>query len=226
MPREGNNQSPPPMMTGSKAFPVIIAAGVLDAIRIFFVMFWFFGPALAAVACTSVINDAFNTGVAATAGKMAAAGCTAVSGVAGFFGVGIIETFGVIMSEAMGLLGFLALVFWILMTNARLFKVNRSGMLWLSGGLGLSVIPFIGAFPFFSVVTWKLYKRQIKVEMAARKRWETERAAVQLQEREQQAAELMQVRATRQQAANDEFYAQQAENDDRYEIPEEGREAA
>ena len=182
------------MMWG-KAMPVIVIAVVFDLMRIFFQQFWFFGPAVAAVGCTAGVNSIVETTIAETAGKAVAIGCGAVAGAAGFYGVGVFETFGVIMAMAVGLAGFLTLGIWIAASDSRLFKVNKSGWLWLTGGLGVAEIPFIGTFPAFSVVLWILYRRQIKIEKAGLKRWQQEQAQLASQDRENQIAELMQMSA-------------------------------
>ena len=182
-------------MTMAKALPVIVVAGIFDLVRMFFEMFWFFGPALAAFACTSFGNGVINTDVTTMAGKAVATVCTAGATVAGLFGFELTASLGTVMADAMALVGFLVLGLWVVMTNARIFKVNRSGALWFTGSLGVGVIPFIGTFPVFSVVLFMLYRRQIKVETAALRRWEMEQAEMQQLEREQQVAQLMQVRA-------------------------------
>lgn len=211
MPQKRNNPEPPPTMTWGKAVPVITVAGLLDLLRMFFEMFWFFGPALAALACTGIVNNAVNTSVTTLAGKAVATGCTAAAGVAGFFGVEITETFGIIMADAVALLGFLILLLWVLMTNARLFKAD-GGMFWFVASFGLSEIPFIGTFPAFSVVLYMLYRRQIKADATALKRWKEEQAERQRLEREEQRAQILQLRNA--QAAED---MQNAMNEDQYE---------
>jgi len=189
------SSSPPRVMMWGKAMPVIVIAVVFDLMRIFFQQFWFFGPAVAAVGCTAGVNSIVETTIAETAGKAVAIGCGAVAGAAGFYGVGVFETFGVIMAMAVGLAGFLTLGIWIAASDSRLFKVNKSGWLWLTGGLGVAEIPFIGTFPAFSVVLWILYRRQIKIEKAGLKRWQQEQAQLASQDRENQIAELMQMSA-------------------------------
>ena len=139
MPQRRNNAGPPPVMTWPKASLVLVIAGIFDALRIFFEMFWFFGPALAAVATN------------------AAAG-------GGTFGKAAAVMFGVIMAMAVGFAGFLVIGLLIIMTNQRLFKVSATGSLWFVGGFGLSEIPFLGTIPAFSIVPWKLYKTQIRIE--------------------------------------------------------------
>lgn len=213
MPQKKNSSSrPPKTMTWSRAIPIIAVACILDLTRMFFEMFWFFGPAIAALLCTNVVNSAFGMVVAGVGGKIVAAGCGGAAAVAGFFGIELTETFGTVMSDAVGLAAFLILGFWLITRNARIFTVNKGGWLWLTGGLGISIIPFIGTFPAFSVILWRLYKRQIKIEAAVLKKWEKEQIERQRQEREQQAMQLMQLRET--QLA--EIETQEAENDTQY----------
>jgi len=168
-------------MTWPQALPVLIIAGIFDLLRMFFEQFWFFGPALAAVA----------TNVAADGGTFGKAAGVTVGFLAGTAGAPVIEMLGVVMAMAVGLMGFLALGIWILKTNARIFKVNASGSLWFVGGFGLSEIPFLGTIPAFSLVLWKLYRTQIRVEKAAfKKHMEEERALMQARSAQMTQAEI------------------------------------
>ncbi|MFA5996303.1 MAG: hypothetical protein WC790_01085 [Candidatus Paceibacterota bacterium] len=212
MPQNRNNTKPPEAMTWSKAAPMIVVAGVFDLVRIFFEMFWFFGPALVAVYCSMSVGD----WVGSLWGLTEAA-CTTAAGIAGFYGAAITIPFGTTMAMATGLFGYLTLGLWILMKNPRIFIANASGSLWLAGSFGVSVVPLIGAIPAFSLVLWRLYRTQIHVEKAALKKWEKEHASEKLQERQKQTAEFMRMQ---QEAA----HAAEYEQDD--EIPEEVRSAA
>jgi|GEM_PF-999661 hypothetical protein len=213
------NSAPPPVMTWSKAAPTLVIAGVFDALRAFFEFFFFFGPALAAVACTAAINSKLGISVAGIAGKVTATLCAGAAGILGFLGVGPIETFGLLMADAMGLIGFLALMLWVLMSNSRILKTAATAPFQFVGAFIAGEIPFLGALPFFTVVLWKLYRAQIKSEKAAFKKWEQANAAAQLQERNQQAAQVMQIR-TMQQEQQEEFVEQEAANDAEYEEEE------
>lgn len=201
-----NSSTPPPVMTWAKAMPVLVVAGVFDALRAFFEMFWFFGPALAAAACTAAGSTYVGTAVAGVA-------CTAAAAVAGFFGAGAIEVFGIIMSMALGFLGFLILGLWIILSNARIFKANATGMIWLMGGLGVSLVPFIGAIPSFTLTLIKLYRVQIRVEKLAFKEFQASQAAAQLQERRRQEA-LLQQKAAQAEIKKQEEEMQQAEEEE------------
>lgn len=199
MPQNRNSAKPPEAMTWGKAMPMIVVAGVFDLVRIFFEMFWFFGPALVAAYCSMQASD----WVGHLWGLTEAA-CTAAAGAAGFYGAAVTIPFGTTMAMATGLFGYLTIGLWILMRNPRIFIANASGSLWLAGSFGVSVVPLVGAIPAFSFVLWRLYRTQIHVEKAALKKWEKEHAAAKRQERErQQAAALMRMQ---QAAANDEQY--------------------
>lgn len=201
-----NSNTPPPVMTWAKALPVLIVAGVFDTLRAFFELFWFFGPALAAVACTAAGSTYVGTVVAGVA-------CTTAAAVAGFFGAGAIEVFGIVMSMALGFLGFLVLGLWVTLSNARIFKANTTGMIWLMGSLGVSLVPFIGAIPSFTLSLIKLYRVQIRVEKLAFKQFQASQAAAQLQERRRQEA-LLQERAAQTERERQEEEMRQAEEEE------------
>jgi hypothetical protein len=189
-------------MTWGKAAPILALAAVVDASRIFFTMFWLFGPALAVAYCANQTSGFLGTYI----GKAA---CAAGAAAVGYFGAPALITFGTVMAMAVGLMGFLLLGFLLLAMNSRMFTVNASSWLWLTGGLGVSVVPFIGSLPAFSAVLYSLYRRQIKIERANRKKWERANAQRLRQERTQAALREQQRLAY--QAANDEPYAPEAE---------------
>jgi len=232
--RNKNNTKPPEAMTWGKASPVLILGGVFYFLELLFEGFWFFGPALAGIACTLVANNAIGTTVAHAGGKVVAAGCGTAAGVVGFFGFGAIEAFGIIMAMAVGFLGWMTIGLVILMTNKRIFKENAGNMLWFISGFAISEIPIIGAAPGLFGALLKMYSAQIKTEKAALRAYEKAHANEALQERNQQVAELTRARnlqvAQMQQieevsvAANDEQYEEQEEQDE--EIPDEVRDAA
>ncbi|MCR4276132.1 MAG: hypothetical protein NUV90_01980 [Candidatus Parcubacteria bacterium] len=212
----------PPMMTRSKSAPVIIGAAVFDLMRIFFVFFWFFGPALAGIYCTvkgGDIASAWTLGLLGT--KTAAAVCSAAA-IAGGSAISAATTsIGAIMADAVGLVGFLALGLWIVMTNARILKAVATGPIQFAGAFAVAEIPFLGALPVFSVILWRLYGAQIQTEKKAHKKWEKETAAARLQARRQQEALMMQYQAGRVAQAQE-----IAANDEDEEIPEQVRRAA
>lgn len=198
MPQKRNNSEPPPVMTWSKASPVLAFAVVFDALRMMFEMFWFFGPALAALACTLGVNSALGTSVAAIAGKITAAGCSLAAGAAGFVGAPAIEAFGVVMAMAVGFAGWLVVGAIIMWTNKRIIAENAGHALWFVGSLLISEIPIVGTFPALTGVAWKMYATQIKKDKEVLQKYEKENAVAQQQERDRQAeqtAQLMQAQA-------------------------------
>jgi len=157
-------------------------------------MFWFFGPALAAVGCTYATNSYFETTVATLGGKAVATVCTAGSAVVGFFFAGPIETFGVIMAMAIGLLGWLTIWFILVISNGRIFKANASSALMMLLGLGLSELPILNVFPALTSTTAKMYHTQIKKEKVALKNWKKDQELLAQQQRDQQIAQMMMAR--------------------------------
>jgi len=222
MPQNRNSAKPPEVMTRGEAALVIVAAVVVDLLRGFFQLFWFFGPALAALYCENTVS-----GWVGSLWGLTEVACDAGAVVAGSAASAVTAPFGVVMAIAVGLFGFLAIGLWIAVTNKRLLKTVEGAPLQFAGAFAVGEIPFLGAFPVFTVILWKLYATQIKVEKAALKKWEKEHAAARQQERERQAqaAALMRMQ---QEAANDEAYGQiDAANDESYdETPEETRRAA
>lgn len=226
MPPSRSSEKPPEAMTLLRAMPVIAFAGVFDLLKMLFEAFWFFGPALAAVYCSAKVNGILTTWTAGLLGmKTAALACSAavtgaVAGAAvvtGGLSAEAIEVFGIIMAMAVGFLGNIAVLFWLLAKNPRIFKANERAALWFGGSFLVSELPFIGAFPALSVTLWRMYKKQIQADAAAHAAWKrksAQDAAARVQERQQQAAGLMQANAIRadqmqQQAANDAQYAAQ-----------------
>jgi len=188
MPPKRNNSPPPPVMTWRGAAPALVVSVLTDALKLFFNMFWFFGPALAAIYCTAKVGSVVGT----TAGGLL---CGAGAGVVGFFGAGPIAAFGVIMADATAVAGFLALLLVILISNTRIFKTVATGWMYLGAGFTVGAMPLVGALPTFTFTTWRLYRLQMKIEQAAHKKWERENAAAQQQERKRQTARLMQAAA-------------------------------
>lgn len=198
-------------MTWAKASPVLVVCVIFDALRIFFEQFWFFGPALAAVACTGVVSS-----VVGELGGLTAAACTAGAGVLGYFGAAPIEAFGVIMAMAVGLMGWLAIGLMLIVSNARIFEENAGHALWFAGSLLISEVPIVGTIPALTIIVWRMYRTQIKKETAALQKYEGEQAAAlaeEQRERQRQAAELMQAHAAQLAAAEQ----QEAMNDVAYE---------
>ncbi len=211
----------PKVMTWGKASFVLVAAVIFDLVRGFFQLFWFFGPAMAGLYCTLKVGDVW------VVGKLLVAGCVALAGGAGVAFSEVTGPFGVLMADSIGLIAFLTLGLWIVITNERILKSIANAPLQFAGAFAIGEIPLIGAFPVFSVILWRLYSTQIRVEKAAHAKWEEEQATLHRQEQEQQNARLMQARvaqvaAANQQAANEAVYTEAA-ND---EIPEQAQRAA
>ncbi len=187
-------------MTWKKASPFLVVAGIFDALRYMFLMFWFFGPALAALYCTIKVSDIIGTTIATT---MCSVGAVA----AGVVAVVMITAFGTIMAIATAFTGFLTIFLLLAIFNTRVFK-EPTTLLWALFGLTISI----------TATVWRLHSAQIKVEKAAFEKWEKETAAARAKERNQQMAYITQIRGMQQApAANDALYEQaKAANDDEY----------
>ena len=209
------NSAPPKVMMWGRATPVLAVSAIFDALRLMFEMFWFFGPALAALYCTITTSgtlEAWTFGLLGT--KTAALVCTAGAGLVGAVAIEMIAPFGVIMAMAVGFAGWLTVGIILLVTNGRIFKENA---LWFAGSLLVSEIPIVGSVPVITLVVWKMYRTQIRVEK--------EQAASQLQQQNRRMARLLQDRAETE-AADDEWYEQAHAEGGEYGIPEKAREAA
>ncbi|HUY05447.1 MAG TPA: hypothetical protein VMV62_01880 [Candidatus Paceibacterota bacterium] len=214
MPPSRNNDTPPQVMTWPKAMPVLAIAGIFDLLRMFFDMFWFFGPFLAAVAA----NEAVGGGVT---GAVVGGG---VGLFAGTLGAPAIEAFGVVMAMAIGLAGWMAIGLTLALQNRRIFAANSDNTIWFIAGLMVSEIPLVGALPALFGSMYRMYRAQIKKDQAALAAYEAARAAKQLRQGRQQEAALMQrqeqvqLAQAQQEAANDASYAEQeaAANDEAY----------
>lgn len=182
-------------MTWVKALPVLIIALIFDALRCFFEMFWFFGPALAGAICTITVKGVLSTWTAGLFGaKTAALACGSGATIVGYFGAPVIGVFGVVMAIAVGLAGWLTIGFILMMTNARIFKENEGHALWFAFSLLISEVPIIGAVPGLTGITIKMYSTQIKKDKVLIKKWEKEQAELRRQERDQKIANLVQQR--------------------------------
>lgn len=197
-------------MTWGKAAPVVIVAVVFDSLKFFFEQLWIFGPLLAGTAAGAVVGSWLGSWAGTAAG-------VAVTAVAGFFGAGAFELFGIVFGMAIGFLGWLSVAFLMFLTNARIFLRYPTSWLWLALGLGISEIPFIGSLPALTATVIKLYRKQIAHDHAALKKYEEERAEIERREREEAVAALLAAHA---EAANDAAYELSEE------IPEEERAAA
>lgn len=218
MPSKSRNSAPPPVMTWSKAAPVLVAAVLFDALRILFELFWFFGPAIVAVVCTQAVSSS-NT----FASTLGAIGCTAAAGAAGAAAAAPLAAFGVVMADAVGLFAFLALGVWILVTNGRVVKAVATAPLQFAAAFAVGEIPIIGTLPVFTWILWRLYGTQIRVEKAALAAYEKQ-AAAELTARRREELQLAQA-ANDENAAEENAAAEEQENEEQ-EIPDEMRRAA
>ncbi|MFA5942333.1 MAG: hypothetical protein WC798_01535 [Candidatus Paceibacterota bacterium] len=142
-------------MTWKGASWILAAAALFDALRYFFLFFWFFGPAAAALYCTTKVSGVVGTTVG---GLVCGAG--AVAG--GYLGAPALIAFGTIMAMAVGFAGWLTVTFFIFAANGRAFKDNPFSILWSLGGLGASVL----------VMVWGIYKTQIENDKKVLKKYE------------------------------------------------------
>lgn len=188
------NSKSPEAMTWGKGVPVIVIAVVFDALRIFFEMFWIFGPALAVAYCTaegSAVLSSATFGVLET--KTAAAACSLAGGAAGYFASPALILFGNVMAIAIGLFGWLTIGLVLIITNARIFTEHASHKLWLVASLLISEIPIIGSLPAFTVTIVKMYHAQIKNDKETLEKAAGNGNDSKLQERRQQSTELKQL---------------------------------
>ncbi len=172
-------------MTWKKASPALIVGAIFDLLRYFFLCFWFFGPALAAVYCSSKVGDV------AVVGGLLTKACIGGAVALGLAGGAALIAFGTVMAIAVGFSGWLVVALMILMTDGRVLGENPSSAIWLFEGLGASVC----------AMAWGVYKAQIKKDKEVLKKYNESQAAAQTQEREQKIAQLMQARAAQQEDA-------------------------
>lgn len=186
------SSEPPEVMTWGRAWPVIIVAGLFDLLSVFFAFFWFLGPAIAGIYCNVKGNELVGSlwGFTATA-------CIAIAAGTGAAFSGVTMSYGLIMADAVGFIGFLVLGLWIIRTNSRLFKDAATAPFWFIVAFLIKEIPFIGTLPSFLFVTRTLYKVQIHTERIALKKWKEENAATQLQEQHRETAQIIDFQAAR-----------------------------
>lgn len=192
-------------MTWKKAAPVLIVAGLFDALKFMCEWLIIFGPALGGLLCAVKASDYIGT----TAG-VALCG-TAAAGV-GALASEVIIPLGIMLGMAVGFIGWLTIGLWLLMGNKRIFKENA---LWFGASLLVSEVPIVNSIPAITFVLWRMYRTQIRIEKEERKKYDEEQAALDAQEqRQQQEAYLLQARALEtehveqqeQEAANEELY--------------------
>ncbi|HUY62614.1 MAG TPA: hypothetical protein VMV50_02405 [Candidatus Paceibacterota bacterium] len=193
-----------------KAAPVLALATFFYVLRFIFEQFWFFGPALVGV----VTSAALGGGFIGHAAGIAAAGAAAI-----VINPVVLEVAGTVMAIAVGLLGWIAVWFAIILTNPRLFKTEPKNILWSILGLGISEMPIIGMLPGTLATTIAMYHAQIKKERAELKAYQAQAAALAQQERDARIAEVLQARIAAETAAQEEaaIEDQEAANDASYE---------
>lgn len=204
MPQRRNSE-PPPVMTWSKAMPVLAIAALFDALRLLFELFWFFGPALLALYCAHEVGGVWLVGGLLT--KACVIGATAL----GFAAFEVTAVLGTVMAMLVGLAGWLTIGIILLASNGRILKSN---FLSFAMSLLVSEVPIIGSIPAITIAVWRMYSQQIKADTAAMKKWGTEQENIQLQEQNQQALTLMQIQAEEQQAADEESYEEERGEED------------
>ncbi len=203
--RAGASLTEPPVMTWGKAAPIIVVAVIFDALRFMCDQAWFFGPALAALYCTAKVSGILSTYTFGLLGTgTAAAACVTVAGVVGAAGVAAVEAAGTVLALAIGLLGWLTVTLFLVLTDSRIFKTDKSSLLWLVGGLFIAEVPFINMLPGLTGTTIKLFATQIRKEKAAHADWaraNAARLATERAEREREALLLQQQIAEQEAAA-------------------------
>lgn len=220
----GADTKPPEVMTWGKAIPVLVVCGLFDFLRLMFEQFLFFGPAFANIYCVEKVSNVVGTTIGGVVCSSTAIAAGLLSGVA-------IETFGIMMAMAIGLIGWLSIGAWLMGANRRILKENEGNAVWFVASLAVSEIPIVGSLPALTAIMARMYYVQIKKEEAALKKYEEEQAARRLRERAENDAEFMQARGeqfvSELEAADDEQSAEvEAVSDEEYETPEQVRKRA
>src|SRR3989344_3401449 len=107
MPQKRNNPPPPEVETWGKATPALVISGIFDALRLMFVGFIFFGPAMAGLYCDYKVSDLIGTAFGLTKTT-----CVAGAATLGFFGAPAFMAFGTVMGLGGGGAGWVAR--WVL----------------------------------------------------------------------------------------------------------------
>lgn len=200
--------TPPKAMTWTKAAPALVIAVIADAIRVFFEWLGFLGPVIAGAVTIAALNS---SGWTSWLPEFVKNGVGAAAGIAATAASPGLEAFGIVMSMAIGFLGWLIVGGWIAGTNMRIFKSNAMNLVTYVAALGVDEIPFVSGFvPGLTLAVWRMYHTQIKKEKAALKKWTQENAAALQDERQQQADYLLQ---QYQQNATEEEAQEEAEED-------------
>ena len=158
------SSSPPSVMTWRKATPLLLVAAVFDALRFMCEWLIFFGLAVAAAVCSYFVSS--DNAIATMVGT---ASCSLLAAGGGILAAPVLETFGIVMGMAVGLLGWLIIAVALLRGNARIFRAN---FLWMLLALLGSEIPLVGSVPFITLVLWRMYSREITQDKAALARYQ------------------------------------------------------
>lgn len=178
----GKRNSPPKEpMTWRGAMPVLIVAGLVDLLRMMAEQLWFFGPALGGIICTAAASQY----VGGTIGALA---CGTVATAAGVAASAALLPVGIVLGEAIGLLGWLGILVYLWRNNNRIFQENA---LWFAGSLLLSEIPIVGSLPAMTLVLSKMYRTQIRAEAEERKKYEEEQALLRRRQQERERGQMM-----------------------------------
>lgn len=202
------DDAPPKTMTWTKALPALLIAGVFDALRYFFALFWITGPALIGGVVAQKASGVLGAKLALVLGGAAGAA-------AGYYGAPVFVTLGAVMSIVVVILGLLTLLVFLLISNPRIFKRDMFYLPWILFGIVASLL----------FTTWKLHRTQIRKERATLAAWRSRHAADERARQARRAALLARARAERTQAEAARA-ATEAEEEAPEEIPEEVREAA
>jgi hypothetical protein len=136
-------------------------------------------PALMKTACDTV--SAYAAAHSAAVGAAAGAAATALTGVAEVAlapASASVEALGIMLAVFIGFLGWLLVIFVLLMTGGfNPFEGGASHFFIISGAFAASVTPLVDAFPTFTPAIWKVTRDLRARDARARKEWEARHKA-------------------------------------------------
>jgi hypothetical protein len=194
-------------MTWPKAAPVVAVSVFFDVLRIVCDLLWLLAPLFIGAGAGSATS-------AATGSQTAGVAAGAVTAYFASFGTPFFVALGTILAMAVGMMGFIALIFALLITNPRVLGEILRNPAYFLLGLGTTQVPFVSAIPALTLTTIQLYRRQIKAEKATLAAWHAAHQQGQRASEEQRMLRAAQMR--------EDYESQYAENA----IPEEFAEAA
>ena len=165
MPPAKSNENPPPTMTWAKAAPVIAVSATFDVLRIACDLLWFFAPLIIGSGTASAVSSATGSQTLGYAAGIITGGLSVL-------GMPFFVALGTILAMAVGMMGWLILVFTIMLTNTRLIREIFANPMHFLLGLGATQIPFISAIPVLTLTAFRLYRKQISMEKAALQAWQ------------------------------------------------------